>query len=191
MRARQVFFNKGFHPNTSGQIDPSALGILLASRIPNSILQNVYIYKSLPSVLDNKNFAPTRKQISVWEAKPMVEVKTLPLKYPKIHEVRAGQTKPREKGIDVLLAIDFATKAFKNEFDIGIIFSVDSDLKPALFFVEDPAIKSVAQVAAWRKLGSDLNLARTRLSIGGNRPFCHWLDFNDFQKVRDDTKYSR
>jgi hypothetical protein len=37
-----------------------------------------------------------------------------------------------EKGIDVALAIDFVTMAVRGEYDVGVIMSTDTDLKPAL-----------------------------------------------------------
>ena len=58
------------------------------------------------------------------EAGPPLEVLTRPLDY------RTGQ--PREKGIDVLLALDLAFGAANRDFDIVVLFSGDSDLLPAL-----------------------------------------------------------
>lgn len=190
MGARKVFFKGKSHPSTSGQIDPGALGELLTKRIPDGVLEKVFVYRAMPAPADTKNHSATRKQISKWSTNPLVEVKTLPLRYPKDHEIAAGNTKPREKGIDVLLAIDFVTKAFKKEFDIGIIFSLDTDLKPALQFVEDPLIKAIPNVAAWGNPKSADELARRRLSTRGNLPFCHWLDLNDFQQIADMTSYT-
>ena len=44
-------------------------------------------------------------------------------------------SKPEEKGIDVALAIDFVALAVDGQYDIGVIASTDSDLRPALEFV--------------------------------------------------------
>jgi hypothetical protein len=62
--------------------------------------------------------------------------------------------KPGEKGIDVALTIDFAVMAVRGEFDVGVIFSTDTDLKPALEFVAGlgegkPGGMPRAEVAAW------------------------------------------
>lgn len=191
MGARNLFFNDGVHPNTSGQIDPGALGELLTKRISGGVLEKVYVYRAMPATADKKNHSATRKQIAFWNTNPLVEVKTLPLRYPKEHEIAAGNTKPREKGIDVLLAIDFVTKAFKKEFDIGIIFSLDTDLKPALQFVEDPLIKAIPNVAAWGNPKSADELAHRRLSTRGNLPFCHWLGLEDYKSIADHSSYTK
>jgi hypothetical protein len=41
-------------------------------------------------------------------------------------------SEPKEKGIDVLLAIDFVMMAMRREYDIGVLCSADTDLVPTL-----------------------------------------------------------
>jgi uncharacterized LabA/DUF88 family protein len=55
---------------------------------------------------------------------------TRPLRYPG----QAGE-KPQEKGIDVALALDFVAMAMRGEYEVGILMSTDTDLKPALELV--------------------------------------------------------
>ncbi len=56
----------------------------------------------------------------------------------------------QEKGVDVSLAIDFVAGAVAGTFDVGVIFSTDSDLTPALEFVlERPQLGVTAEVAVW------------------------------------------
>lgn len=43
--------------------------------------------------------------------------------------------KAEEKGIDVALAIDFVAMAVEDKYDVGVIASCDTDLRPALEFV--------------------------------------------------------
>mgnify|MGYP001593267752 CR=1 FL=1 len=57
-----------------------------------------------------------------------VTVTTRMLRYPK----NWPQEKEREKGIDVALVIDFVTMAIDNQYDVGVLASVDTDLTPAL-----------------------------------------------------------
>jgi NYN domain len=97
---------------------------------------------------------------------------------------------PREKGIDVQLAIDFVVMAVRREYDVGILFSTDTDLKPALDAVCDlrPNGGPVAEVAAW----SGPNAQPRR--IGASRPRqvpCHWLNAADFVAVADNRNYAQ
>ena len=47
-------------------------------------------------------------------------------------ELRYSAEKPREKGIDVRLALDIVRLARKNEYDVAIIFSQDAVLEEAV-----------------------------------------------------------
>lgn len=67
--------------------------------------------------------------------------------------------KPREKGIDVALAIDFVTMAVRGEYDVGILFSTDTDLKPALEAVAQLGTGVRAEVAAWSGDGHNRRLS--------------------------------
>jgi hypothetical protein len=97
---------------------------------------------------------------------------------------------PREKGIDVQLAIDFVVMAVRGEYDVGILFSTDTDLKPALDAVCDlTASRGIkAEVAAW----SGPNAQARRISATrGRHVFCHWLGPIDFQSVSDSKDYGQ
>jgi len=95
----------------------------------------------------------------------------------------------RGKGIDVALAIDLVVMAITGEFDIGVLMSTDTDLKPAL-----EAIPSLArgkqyprcEVAAWSVPGGHSR----RLSVPGEQIWCHWLDGEDFLAVADSRDYN-
>ena len=96
--------------------------------------------------------------------------------------------RPREKGIVVALAIDFATMAGAGEFDVGILMSTDTDLKPALEAVARSPKQggARAEVAAWSRTG----MHNRRLSIPGGQLWCHWVDEMAYRKVADATDYS-
>lgn len=58
-----------------------------------------------------------------------VIVVTRPLRYTeKLLEDGRHQSIPREKGVDVRIAIDVLTLAFKNALDVALLFSQDQDL---------------------------------------------------------------
>ncbi len=78
--------------------------------------------------------------------------------------------------------------AIDRRFDIGVIFSTDSDLRPAIEFVmERFSDRPRAEAAAWNGAG-----ATRRLSVGGpRRLWSHMLDYEDYLSVHDPTDYNR
>jgi len=62
-------------------------------------------------------------------------------------EVKLGHlsnsTPPRQKGMDVLIAIDMLSKAFDNHYDIGILFCGDNDFIPIVKAIKDQTGKRV------------------------------------------------
>ena len=148
--ARQAFGEDGDH-HVVGQFDPLKLAKLIEQRHPSypgarlRKLVQVQIYRGMPSSTKSpKGYAAARKQVSRWRSaastsEPRLEVCTRPLDY------RTGT--PREKGIDVVLALDLAFGAANGEFDVVVLFSGDSDLLPAL---ERAHASGVAcETAAW------------------------------------------
>jgi NYN domain len=90
----------------------------------------------------------------------------------------------QEKGIDVALAVDFVRLACEGAFDVGVLFSRDTDLLPALEAVRDLSTGGVhVEVATWRGL-SRLRYPDSQL------PWCHYLDGSDYEACRDDTDYT-
>ena len=85
------------------------------------------------------------------------------------------------------MAIDFVTMAVDGLYDVGVILSTDTDLVPALEFVQSRfAGERHVAVAAWRSPNS-----RRRLSIPGTNIWCHWLNRDDYASVADPTHYNR
>jgi uncharacterized LabA/DUF88 family protein len=168
-------------PNIVSQINPSKLGDLLMRKYTDTReLKQIRIYTGIPSEKkDVKAFIAASKRIELWQLDPLVRVITRPLSYPLgwPKSSKPGE-KPREKGIDVNIAIDFVTMAIRKEYEIGILFSVDTDLKPALEFVVGNDVLARAEVAAWRQVADH----QIRLALSSNRPFCHWLTEDDYQK---------
>ncbi len=94
-----------------------------------------------------------------------------------------------EKGIDVALAVDFVMMAVRNDYDVGVIMSTDTDLQPALEAVLELGGKPFprCEVAAWSVSGRH----GRRLGLPGRRIWCHWLDELDYRAVADPRDYSR
>ncbi|WP_035921270.1 NYN domain-containing protein [Frankia sp. QA3] len=99
------------------------------------------------------------------------------LRYPK-----AWTAKPaREKGIDVALAVDFVRLACEEAYDVGVLFSRDTDLVPALETVRD--LGAHVEVASWKGT-SRLRFPDSQL------PWCHYLDADDHAACLDHTDYT-
>lgn len=182
--ARQCFHHATEVGPTSGQIDPVKLGQLIVSkRVRPSVLKQVRVYRGLPDATRQpRAYAANERQTAAWLRSPLVCVLRRPLRYPR----NWPQEKAQEKGVDVALAIDFVRLAAQGAYDVGILVSTDSDLKPALEGALE--IKTVGvhiEVAAWRAKG-----ANRRLSLHGQLPWCHQLTLADYQAVADRHDYT-
>ncbi len=179
--ARNAFFNRADY-HVHGQFDPLALGELLTQRGKpgtSRTLQEVRIYTGKPDATKSpKAYSAHMRQTSGWQAKG-VTVIARPLRYPKNwpHE------KEQEKGIDVLLAIDFCT--LSDRYDTGIMFSTDTDLSPALEYVVKSQQFKKVEVAGWRS-----GRQRLRLGVPGSSVWCHWLSRADYNQVADTKDYN-
>ena len=106
------------------------------------------------------------------------------LRYPSDRPQRPAQ----EKGIDVALAVDLVMTVARDECDVAIVFSSDTDLLPALEAVLAlrPGEPPVCEVAAWAP-----SAGRPRsLSVRSLRLRRHLLSEADFRAVADDTDYT-
>jgi hypothetical protein len=184
--AREAFHPPGA-PSQDGQIDPVRLAELLARRSPfDRSLAQVRVYRGQPDATkDPEGLAAWSQQVETWRSDPRVVVISRPLRYPSDWP----RSKPQEKGIDVALAVDLVLMAIRREYDVGIVMSTDTDLKPALEKVEglggNPFPR--CEVAAWSSPGG----TPSRLSLPGRRIWCHWLTVDDYRSVADPCNYGR
>lgn len=168
-------------PSIFGQVYPIQLGQLICDRPPPGYtrkLQQVRVYTGRPdSTKDPKGYGANLAQCSAWEkAGAVVTWRTLryPPGWPK--------SKPEEKGIDVALAIDVVRLAIEGEYDIGVICSSDTDLRPALEYVHNKFIVLPrVEVMCWT--------GGKRLSVPGINLWCHTLNRSDFDAISDPTDY--
>lgn len=182
--ARHAFFPAvGSH--IEGQTDPIRVGQLLCARGPvgsKRDLREVRIYTGRPeSSKQPRAYGAHMKQCAAWEQAGCIVIPRT-LRYPFGWPQRPAE----EKGIDVALAIDFVMGAVDDEYDVGVIFSTDTDLRPALEVVAERFNRSPrAEVAAWKS-----SAANRRLSVKGRSLWCHFLDANDYVTVSDATDYN-
>lgn len=182
-RARAAFFDDRNDSHVAGQINPKALAEFLTLQGPRDmhrVLSQVRLYTGRPDATrDPKSYSAHMKQCSVWEKSGVVVIPRT-LRYPATWP----RDKAQEKGIDVKLAIDFVTMAVIDEYDVGIMVSVDTDLTPALEYVA--VTDKAVEVAAWRS-----PRLRGRLSVKSKNIWCHWLDMSVYNRVNDPTNYAK
>jgi hypothetical protein len=161
-----------------------------ASKIRTGALTQVRIYRGQPdSRRDPRGYGASRRQHAEWVKSPLVNLTVRALRYPYgwPKESQPGE-RPQEKGIDVALAMDFALMAVRREYEVGILMSTDTDLKPALEYVAgltgDGGPR--AEVAAW----SGTAQYSRRLSIKTRKLYCHWVDEAAYRSIADPRDYS-
>jgi len=193
MRAREAFGDPNTNAFTFGQILPRQLGSLLREKgeavDPNRELTEVRVYRGEPDAQRSPTGqAACQRQLRFWEAQAGVTPISRPLHYrPTAWD---GYGKPtaweaREKGIDVRLAIDMVMGAARDEYDVAVLVSADTDLVPAVEAVFEMGKR--VEVAAWKPDVGWLS----RLRVPGRPLWCHMLKRVDFQRVRDDADYTR
>ena len=184
--ARRCFFNNE-GPGSNGRIKPMRYGMLLADLQPLGTseereLKEVRAYGGIPNRhKDPQTYSAHRRQMAEWERR---EVKPImrPLRYPP-----DWPTSPAEqKGVDVQLALDVVVMGLKKEYDIAIIASTDTDLRPAIEGCHELGIASECEieVAAWRHQSY-----RKRIEVRGVHVWCHFLDRDDYDTCHDPKNY--
>jgi len=184
--ARRAFFSQQ-DSSVCGQVDPMKLAELLCSlrkQTEDTMVHEVRLYTGRPSATrEPKTYAAHMKQCHAW-ATAGVNVIYRSLRYP----FDWPDSKAQEKGIDVTLAIDFVALAVQGKYDVGVMASSDTDLKPALEFVYSEYGKlcnAKVEVTAWQSLNS-----LSRLSIPGVNLWCHRLDRSHYDSIEDNTDYN-
>ena len=172
---------------SAGQVDPLTLGHLLAGRVPGGRLGGVRVYCGRPSQRrDARSYAAHQRQTDrqVSRGGGLVTVIARDLRYPPDWPRRSAE----EKGIDVALAVDLVMMVASRECDVGILFSSDTDLVPALEAVLAlrPGDPPACEVAAWAAPGT-----RPRsLSVPGASIRRHLLSEAEYRAVADPTYYT-
>ena len=189
MRARDAFHNPHADRHWMGQVNPTELGRYIVARTPSPerVLHGVRIYRGMPNnERDPKGYRAARRQIAAWGRQPLVTVTTRQLRYPRNYP----DSRPEEKGIDVQIALDFVMMAVRDEYDIGILMSNDTDLRPALEAVINLGSQTV-EVATWEpREGRPRQRLRLQGTTAVAQPYCHWIGLEGYNSVSDHTDYA-
>lgn len=187
MRARELFGQPQAH-HIEGQVLPRLIGVLLTDRgrgiDPDRTLERVTVFRGEPSPKHSpRGQAACQRQVEFWRSQAKVKVVTRPLHY-RLVGVGSGMERyeAREKGIDVQIALEIALGAERDEYDVGVLFSADTDLLPAL--EEARRSGKRIEVAAWKP---DRGFA-SRLALPGM--WCHFLNRRDYERVADQNDYT-
>lgn len=181
--ARSAFFHDD-DPAPRGQVRPRQLGMRLAERGEvRRVLVGVFVYRGLPSSSrDSKGFGAAERQIAHWQRESLVRAWSRPLNY-------RDPSRPQEKGVDVKIAVDMVTMAMRDEFDIAVLFSNDTDFVPAIESVMNIKGSDLAcEVATW--VPSDGRRIKP-IQLAGRRLWVNRLSRADYNRVEDNTDYTR
>jgi uncharacterized LabA/DUF88 family protein len=184
MAAHGLFGGVGDPPERS-LVHPVRLSErLVEARKIDSELTSIRIFRGRPNPEHHPiPTAANDAQTAAWERDRRVRVTRRDLNYRGWPAVP-----PREKGVDVALAIDLVESALLREYDAAIVFTSDTDLLPALemaFRRTDPRIEIASWVGAKPLWFAEGLAARPRRYL----PYCHFLNEQDFAAVRDTTDY--
>jgi hypothetical protein len=176
-RSRGAYDPDDLEPKFFGQVNPHRLGLRLTG--PDRELVSVRVYRGLPSAEHDKPSASAAdRQIAAWEKLPLVVTYTRPLNYRVV-------TDPKEKGIDVALAVDFVVMS-QTEYDVGILVSADTDLLPALEAVVAAKGASGCEVVCWVSNGGKNQVLR----VPGQAIKVHAIYRPDYEKIADLNDYN-
>lgn len=180
--ARDAFFDDEA-PNQDGQIDPWKVGQLLVEKQESAgyptVLEEVRIYTGYHSPEYNqRGYDAYQRQSAAWK-KSGCKVFPRVLRYDP-----TGESPPREKGVDVQLAIDYVRLAIDDDYDVGVIFSNDTDLLPAIEFVLDRyMIEKLVHTATWSSDSSGK-------ALWSEGAWVHYLKRDDYDKCHDSYNYA-
>ena len=188
-RARNAFRRgDGSQTRSSvGQINPRLLAELLAGQRTSfrgpleAEVHDVRVYRGQPP-RDHPSYHPWQRQVATWR-NDGISVVTRPLRG------RGGNL--REKGIDVILALDFYAGALAGEFDIGVLFSMDYDLAPAIEMTARECPGVLVETVVWLpgEGGKAYSLVEESLARR-HKVWRHQLNARDYKEVEDTTNYT-
>jgi hypothetical protein len=123
------------------------------------------------------------RQCTAWEISGATVI-TRPLRYPQ----NWPRDRAEEKGIDVQIAIDMVMMAIRQELDVAILATTDTDLRPALeaFHALPSGQAATIEVAAWRS-----PTCSKKLQVAGLHVWSHFLEAADYNRIRDTRDYNR
>ena len=173
-------------PGIEGNVNPLSLARWLASnRLAGQepgTLTKVRIHAGMASQKrDSRTYAANQRQFQAWRnLDPSVEV------LPRMLDYSLGR--PREKGVDVALAIDVVRRALiDHECDVAVVVTADTDLLPALELVVEQGGPTAVEAATW----TGPNWSPKPLGLAHVQIRQHRMDGSLYQRIADRTDYNQ
>lgn len=147
--AREAFGWKAY-PNEYGNYSPYQLARILTAgngRGAEATLVRLNVHRGLPSLkYDPKGYAANRRQAAAWmKENPEIVIPRLrPLRYS--HDPNES---PREKGVDVELALAAVEWVLTKACDVAVVFSHDTDLVPLIEMLRRLKGLTCIETASW------------------------------------------
>ena len=164
--------------DTPHELNVIRLGEIMASRRnEESRLHSCRVYRGTP----NKGLDEERwKRQANWLERQTIDTRFVFVTQDMKYKRNDQGVIPREKGVDVSLAIDLVMHPLRYPDCAAILLSRDEDLRPALrAFVELSKGQAPIEVATCKPL--------SRLYLGLTlNPWCHYLSREDFETIRED-----
>ncbi|NYF42940.1 NYN domain-containing protein [Streptosporangium sandarakinum] len=146
-------------------------------------LAEVHVFRGSPSnAREPILYSVTQRHRAEWTRDARVQVTYRPLRYPADWGQRSCVERPREKGIDVMVALEVVQLAQFGRYDIVVLASHDTDLEPALEMAAGVGRVKV-ETAGWQ--------GARRLRPSGRSLWHTALSGADFVKTRDRRCYDR
>jgi len=144
--ARRAFFDPRTDHYTLGNYDPCRLANLIVDRRTPALrhreLTDVRIYTGRPD--------PYRQPVRAAEHDKLASVRQAAGATVIARPLRYLNGKGQQKGVDVAMAIDIVTMAIDGLYDVGLVASTDTDLKPALEYIVRKCPQAHVEVLGWR-----------------------------------------
>lgn len=207
LTAHDLFDSTRFMAKHESLVDP----LLFAQRLlearnraqeagrPPAVLRRVLVYRGMPTAEhDPAMYARSQAQRAQWERDRRIEVTLRPLKYDYERDANGRPaTGPdgkrivrgkREKGIDVLCALAVVRESVRDDVDLVILASHDSDLEPALDEALDVG-RAKVETFTWYDREQPHRSRQLRPG-SGRRLWNTRLTENEFRRCWDPTDYS-
>lgn len=160
-------------------------------------LCDVWVYRGLPSSeYDPDDNARSLAQQHHWQRDARVHVVLRPLRYRLERDVtgrpvrdingKVTITEKREKGVDVLCALAVVREAARDDIDLVILASHDSDLEPA---IDEARLLATAKIETFRWNPSAGFVYQLRSADRSRPVWCTKLDERAFRASWDPTPY--
>ncbi len=173
------------YPNEYGNYSPFQLARILAAgndRGARANLVRVNVHRGLPSQrYDPEGYAANRRQAAAWmkESPTTVVPRLRPLRYSRV-----VNEPPREKGVDVELAITAVEWTLTGRCEVAIIFSHDTDLVPVVESLSRLAKPECVETASWTSATFN---QRIRTNLGNHH---HNISQAVFERVETRINYA-